>query len=70
MQSTPVSRCIPDPETRGFHIQFKKTRTETNYTCIDFHLKKLQLGRIDAAFQKLQNALKNSARALIFFFFS
>ena len=43
-----------------------------NYNCIYFHLKKLQLGPIDAAFQKLQYALKNSVRAnfFLFFFFS
>ena len=43
-----------------------------NYNYIYFHLKKLQLGPIDAAFQKLQYALKNSARAnfFLFFFFS
>ena len=41
-----------------------------NYNCIYFHLKKLQLGPIDAAFQKLQYALKNSARANFFSFFS
>ena len=40
-----------------------------NYNCIYFHLKKLQLGPIDAAFQKLQYALKNSARANFFSFF-
>ena len=40
-----------------------------NYNCIYFHLKKLQLGPIDAAFQKLQYALKNSARANFFLFF-
>jgi hypothetical protein len=39
-----------------------------NDNCIYFHLKKLQLGPIDAAFQKLQYALKNSARANLFFF--
>ena len=39
-----------------------------NYNCIYFHLKKLQLGPIDAAFQKLQYALKNSARANFFSF--
>ena len=39
-----------------------------NYNCIYFHLKKLQLGPIDAAFQKLQYALKNSARANFFLF--
>ena len=37
-----------------------------NYNCIYFHLKKLQLGPIDAAFQKLQYALKNSARTNFF----
>ena len=37
--------------------------------CIYFHLKKLQLGPIDAAFQELQYALKNSARANFFSFF-
>jgi hypothetical protein len=41
-----------------------------NYNCIYFHLKKLQLGPIDVAFQKLQYALKNSARAIFFFFSS
>jgi hypothetical protein len=41
-----------------------------NYNCIYFHLKKLQLGPIDAAFQKLHIALKNSARANFFSFFS
>ena len=40
-----------------------------NDNCIYFHLKKLQLGPIDAAFQKLQYALKNSARANFFLFF-
>ena len=35
-----------------------------------FRSKKLQLGPIDAAFQKLQYALKNSARANFFFFSS
>ena len=40
-----------------------------NYNCIYFHLKKLQQGPIDAAFQKLQYALKNSARANFFLFF-
>jgi hypothetical protein len=40
-----------------------------NYNCIYIHLKKLQLGPIDAAFQKLQYALKNSARADFFSFF-
>jgi hypothetical protein len=35
------------------------------YNCIYFHLKKLQIGPIDAAFQKLQNALKD----VLFFFF-
>ena len=40
-----------------------------NYNCIYFHLKKLQLGPIDAAFQELQYALKNSARANFFSFF-
>ena len=39
-----------------------------NDNCIYFHLKKLQLGPIDAAFQKLQYALKNSARANFFLF--
>jgi hypothetical protein len=39
------------------------------YNCIYFHLKKLQLGPIDAAFQKLHIALKNSARANFFLFF-
>ena len=38
-----------------------------NYDCIYFHLEKLQLGPIDAALQKLQYALKNSARANFFF---
>ena len=37
-----------------------------NYNCIYILLKKLQLGPIDAAFQKLQYALKNSARAIFF----
>jgi hypothetical protein len=39
-----------------------------NYNCIyrSIHMKKLQLGPIDAAFQKLQYALKNSARANFF----
>jgi hypothetical protein len=45
-----------------------------NDNCIYFHLKKLQLGPIDAAFQELQYryGLKNSARAnfFLFFFFS
>ena len=41
-----------------------------NYNCIYFHLKKLQQGPIDAAFQKLQYALKNSARTNFFFFSS
>ena len=41
-----------------------------NYNCIYIHLKKLQLGPIDAAFQKLQYALKNSARANFFLSFS
>ena len=41
-----------------------------NDNCIYFHLKKLQLGPIDAAFQELQYALKNSARANFFFFSS
>jgi hypothetical protein len=41
-----------------------------NYNCIYFHLKKLELGPIDADFQKLQYALKNSARANFFFFSS
>jgi hypothetical protein len=41
-----------------------------NYNCIYILLKKLQLGPIDAAFQKLQYALKNSARANFFSFFS
>ena len=41
-----------------------------NDNCIYFHLKKLQLGPIDAAFQKLQYALKNIARADFFFLFS
>ena len=41
-----------------------------NYNCICFHLKKLQQGPIDAAFQKLQYALKNSARTNFFFFSS
>jgi hypothetical protein len=40
-----------------------------NYNCIYILLKKLQLGPIDAAFQKLQYALKNSARANFFLFF-
>ena len=40
-----------------------------NYNCIYFHLEKLRLGPIDAALQKLQYALKNSARANFFFFF-
>ena len=40
-----------------------------NYNCIYFHLKKLQLGPIDAASQKLQYGLKNSARANFFLFF-
>ena len=39
-----------------------------NDNCIYFHLKKLQLGPIDAAFQELQYAPKNSARANFFFF--
>ena len=39
------------------------------YNCIFFLLKKLQLGPIDTAFQKLQYALKNSARANFFSFF-
>ena len=39
-----------------------------NYNCIFFLLKKLQLGPIDVAFQKLQYALKNSARANFSFF--
>ena len=38
-----------------------------NYNCIYFHLKKLPLGPIDAALQKLKYALKNSARANFFF---
>ena len=41
-----------------------------NYNCIYILLKKLQLGPIDAAFQKLQYALKNSARANFFLSFS
>ena len=41
-----------------------------NYNCIYIHLQKLQLGPIDAAFQKLQYALKNSARANFFSFFN
>jgi hypothetical protein len=41
-----------------------------NDNCIYFHLKKLQLGPIDAAFQELQYALKNSARANFFPSFS
>ena len=40
-----------------------------NYNCIYFHLEKLRLGPIDAALQKLQYALKNSARANFFLFF-
>ena len=40
-----------------------------NYNCIYFHLEKLQLGPIDAALQKLEYALKNSARANFFLFF-
>ena len=40
-----------------------------NDNCIYFHLKKLQLGPIDAAFQELQYALKNSAHANFFLFF-
>ena len=39
-----------------------------NDNCIYFHLKQLQLGPIDAAFQELQYALKNSARANFSFF--
>jgi hypothetical protein len=61
------SFALPHPETRGFQIEFKETRTEKNYNCIYFHLKKLQLGPIDAAFQKLEYALKNSACANFFF---
>ena len=41
-----------------------------NYNCIHFLSKKLHLGPIDAAFQKLQYALKDSARAIFFFFSS
>ena len=67
MQST-VSRC-PIQKLEDSTYNFKKTRTEMNYNCIYFHLKKLQLGPIDAAFQKLQYALKNSARANFFLFF-
>ena len=70
MRST-VSRC-PIQKLEDSTYNFKKTRTEMNYNCIYFHLKKLQLGPIDAAFQKLQYAIKNSARAnffLSFFFF-
>ena len=66
MRST-VSRC-PIQKLEDSTYNFKKTRTEINYNCIYFHLKKLQLGPIDAAFQKLQYALKNSARANFFFF--
>jgi hypothetical protein len=40
-----------------------------NYNCIYFLLKKLQLGPIDAALQKLEYALKNSARANFFYYF-
>ena len=40
-----------------------------NYDCIYFHFEKLQLDPIDAALQKLQYALKNSARANFFLFF-
>ena len=40
-----------------------------NYNCIYFHMKNLQLDPIDAAFQKLQYALKNSAHANFFLFF-
>ena len=66
MRST-VSRC-PIQKLEDSTYNFKKTRTEMNYNCIYFHLKKLQLGPIDAAFRKLQYALKNSARANFFFF--
>ena len=65
MRST-VSRC-PIQKLEDSTYNFKKTRTEMNYNCIYFHLKKLQLGPIDAAFQKLQYALKNIARANFFF---
>ena len=66
MQSA-VSRC-PIQKLEDSTYNFKKTRTEMNYNRIYIHLKKLQLGPIDAAFQKLQYALKNSARAIFFLF--
>jgi hypothetical protein len=67
MRST-VSRC-PIQKLEDSTYNFKKTRTEMGYNCIYFHLKKLPLGPIAAAGQKLQFALKNSARAIFFFFF-
>ena len=39
------------------------------YNHIYFHSMELKLGPIDAAFQELQYALKNSARADFFLFF-
>ena len=67
MRST-VSRC-PIQKLKDSTYNFKKKRTEMNYNCIFFHLKKLQQGPIDAAFQKLQYVLKNSARTNFFLFF-
>ena len=62
------SFALPDPETRDSTYNFKKTRTEINYNCIYLHLKKLQLGPIDAASQKLQYALKNTEQCTCYYF--
>jgi hypothetical protein len=44
------------------------TENLMDYNYIYFHLQKLQLGSIDAAYQDLQYPLKNSARAIFFSF--
>jgi hypothetical protein len=59
-----ISRC-PIQKLEDSTYNFKKRTIEMHYNYIYFHLQKLQLGPIDAAFQELQYALNNSVRALL-----
>ena len=66
MRST-VSRC-PIQKLEDSTYNFKKTRTEMNYNCIYFHLKKLQLGPIDG-FPKASICAKEQCTCYFFLLF-